>query len=46
MNLITEYWQQLMAFVTLVYIISVMRADIIILKEKVQTLFDLWNRKK
>ena len=46
MNLITDYWQQLMAFVTLVYIISVMRVDISTLKEKVKTLYDLWNQKK
>jgi len=33
LNLITEYWQQLMAFVTLVYIISVMRVEIGVLQE-------------
>ena len=46
MNVITDYWEQLVAFVLLVTILSRMRVDLDVLKEKVQTLFDLWNQKK
>ena len=46
MNFITEYWEQLTAFVLLVAILTRMRVDIDVLKEKVKTLFDLWNSKK
>ena len=45
MNLITEYWEQLIAFCVLVAIISDMRVEIKVLKEKVGALFDLWNSK-
>ena len=44
MNFITEYWEQLAAFVLLVMVITRMRVDIDVLKDKVKTLFDLWNR--
>ena len=46
MNFITEYWEQLTAFVLLVTILTRMRVDIDVLKEKVKTLFDLWNSRK
>ena len=46
MNFITDYWEQLTAFVLLVTILTRMRVDIYVLKEKVKTLFDLWNSKK
>ena len=46
MNLLKEYWEQLVAFVVLVTILSKMRVDIDVLKEKVKTLFDLWNQKR
>jgi len=46
MNFITDYWEQLTAFVLLVTILTRMRVDIDVLKEKVKTLFDLWNSKK
>lgn len=46
MNFITDYWEQLTAFVLLVAILTRMRVDIDVLKEKVKTLFDLWNSKK
>ena len=46
MNVITDYWEQLVAFVLLVTILSKMRVDLDVLKEKVQTLFDLWNQKR
>jgi|TARA_Y100000296_G_C4972290_1_gene156513 hypothetical protein len=43
MNFITEYWEQLTAFVLLVTILTRMRTDIDVLKDKVKTLFTLWN---
>ena len=45
-NLITEYWEQLTAFVLLVTILTRMRVDIDVLKDKIKTLFDLWNKSK
>ena len=45
-NLITEYWEQLTAFVLLVTILTRMRVDIDVLKDKVKVLFDLWNKSK
>ena len=46
MNFLTDYWEQLTAFVLLVTILTIMRVDIDVLKEKVKTLFDLWNSRK
>jgi hypothetical protein len=46
MEIITEYWEQLSAFVLLVVILTRMRVDIDVLKDKVRTLFDLWNKEK
>ena len=46
MDFISEYWEQLTAFVLLVTILTRMRVDIDVLKEKVKTLFDLWNSEK
>ena len=44
MNFITEYWEQLTAFILLVMILTRMRVDIDVLKDKVKTLFQLWNK--
>ena len=46
MGIITEYWEQLSAFVLLVVVLTRMRVDIDVLKDKVKTLFDLWNKDK
>ena len=46
MNFISEYWEQLTAFVLLVAILTRMRVDIDVLKDKVRTLFELWNKKE
>ena len=46
MNFITEYWEQLTAFVLLVTVLTRMRVDIDVLKDKVRTLFELWNKKE
>ena len=45
MNFITEYWEQLTAFILLVIILTRMRIDLDVLKDKVKTLFELWNKK-
>ena len=45
MNFITDYWEQLTAFILLVMILTRMRVDIDVLKDKVRTLFELWNKK-
>ena len=44
MDFLTEYWEQLSTFVFLVVILTRLRTDVDVLKEKVKTLFDLWNR--
>tara|TARA_Y100000310_G_scaffold332840_1_gene409192 strand:- start:1033 stop:1179 length:147 start_codon:yes stop_codon:yes gene_type:complete len=46
MNFLKNYWEQLAAFVILVMTLTKMRVDIDVLKEKVKTLFDLFNRQK
>ena len=46
MNFITEYWEQLTAFVLLVTVLTRMIVDIDVLKDKVRTLFELWNKKE
>jgi hypothetical protein len=46
MEFVREYWPQLVAFVTLVATLSRMKVDIDVLKDKVKTLFELWNRDK
>ena len=46
MNIITDYWEQLVTFVLLVTILTRMRVDIDVLKEKVTTLLALFNKKE
>ena len=46
MSIITDYWQQIVAFVLLVTILAKVGVDVEVLKEKVKTLFDLWNKEK
>ena len=45
MDLISDYWEQLVTFVLLVAILTRMRVDIDVLKDKVKTLFELFNKK-
>ena len=45
MNFITDYWEQLTAFIVHVVVLTRMRVDIDVLKDKVRTLFELWNKK-
>ena len=44
MELLNEYWQVFVGFITLVVILSKMRVDIDVLKEKVAVLFNLFNK--
>ena len=46
MNLIVDYWEQLIAFVVLVGVLTRMKVDLDVLKEKVKTLFDIVNKKE
>ena len=46
MQLINEYWQVFVGFITLVVILSKMRVDIDVLKDKVKILFELFNNKE
>ena len=46
MEFIREYWPQLLAFITLVMMLTTMKVDIDVLKDKVKTLFELWNKQK
>jgi hypothetical protein len=39
-------WPVLVAVIGLIIVLAKMHGDIEILKEKVKTLFDLWNAKK
>jgi hypothetical protein len=45
MNLISDYWEQIVAVVLLIGVLTRMRVDVDVLKEKVKTLFDLINKK-
>ena len=44
MELMVNYWPQLLAFIAVVVAFTTMRVDINVLKEKVKTLFKLMNR--
>jgi hypothetical protein len=46
MNLLKDYWEQLVAFVLLVTILTRMRVDLDVLKDKVKILFELFNKKE
>ena len=46
MDFIRNYWPQLMSFLVLITIFTRMRVDIDVLKEKVKTLFELFNKKE
>ena len=46
MNLITDYWEQLIAFIVLVGALTRMKVDLDVLKEKVKPLFEIVNKKE
>jgi hypothetical protein len=43
---INGVWPVVIGFITLVIVLAKMHSEIETLKEKVKTLFDLWNSKK
>ena len=45
MDAISVIWPIAAAFVTLVIVLAKMHSDIEQIKEKVRTLFELWNKK-
>jgi len=46
MDFLRDYWPQLVTFVALVGALTRMRVDIDVLKDKVKTLFELFNKEK
>jgi len=44
-DFLRDFWPQLTAFVMLVAALTRLRVDVDVLKEKVKTLFELWNNK-
>ena len=44
MEFVREYWPQLITLFMIINIVTVMRVDIDVLKQKVKTLFELWNK--
>ena len=46
MDLLRDYWPQLVAFIAVVMAFTTMKVDVDVLKEKVKTLFELWNKEK
>ena len=46
MELVRDFWPQLVAFVAIVIAFAPMKVDVDVLKEKVKTLFELWNKEK
>ena len=44
MEFIREYWPQLITLFMIINVVTVMRVDIDVLKQKVKTLFELWNK--
>jgi hypothetical protein len=46
MEFISLYWPQLIAFVAVVIALTTIKVDVEHLKQKVKTLFELWNQGK
>ena len=46
MEIIRDFWPQIMSFLVLVTIITRMRVDVDVLKDKVKVLFELFNKKE
>ena len=42
---VMDMWPLFLGFITLVIVLAKMHSEIDVLKEKVKSLFDLWNRK-
>ena len=46
MDAINEYWQIIVGVITVIVILSKLHLDVEILKQKVKSLFELFNRKE
>ena len=46
MDAINEYWQVIVGIITLIVILSKLHLDVEILKDKVKSLFELFNKKE
>ena len=46
MEIVRDFWPQIMSFLVLVTIITRMRVDVDVLKDKVKVLFELFNKKE
>ena len=46
MEFVRDYWPQLVSLFGLITILTTMKVDIDVLKEKVKTLFELWNKER
>jgi hypothetical protein len=44
-DLIASLWPIFVGFITLVIVLGKIHADVDVLKEKVRTLFELWNKR-
>ena len=45
MDLIRTSWPILLAVVSLIIVLAKMHSDIEVIKEKIRTLFELWNKR-
>ena len=45
-NFLTDYWQQLIVVVLIIIAFTRLEVNVEILKQKVKTLFELWNQKQ
>ena len=46
MDFVRDFWPQIMSLLILITIFTRIRVDVDVLKEKVKTLFELWNKEK
>ena len=44
-EILSTIWPILLGIITLIIVLAKMHGDIVVLKEKVKSLFDLWNSK-
>jgi len=46
MDFVRDFWPQIMSLLILITIFTRIRVDVDVLKEKVKTLFELWNKER
>lgn len=44
-TILSKTWPMLLGLITLIIVLAKMHGDIQVIKEKIRTLFDLWNAK-